>query len=328
MSFQKFYKTSLTALFLLLCVLISGALAQKPTPTPRLIVNSDNRAMPIATGNNLYCAGYIQTASVDTSYEIVGARDERDKHIFAQNDELYISGGANRNVRVGDTFSVIRPRGQVESHWTKKRNIGFYVQEVGMVEVIRVKPEVSVVRVKSSCDNFLLGDLLQPVPQRTSPVFSASRPALDLFGDASGKASGKIVLARDGLELLGRDQIVYIDLGAEDNVQVGDYLTIYRPLGTGNIFTKEEKESLSAREEGYQSRHFKGGKFSNQASRKSGAQATGGIVTSEQAKSRRPNGLREVVGEIVILNVKEKTATAVITRTAAEIHPGDSVEVQ
>ena len=34
------------------------------------------------------------------------------------------------------------------------------------------------------------------------------------------------------------------------------------------------------------------------------------------------------VGEIVILNVKEKTATAVITRTAQEIHTGDWVEVQ
>jgi len=327
-SFQKFYKTSLATLFLLLFVLISSGAAQRPTPTPTLIINQDNRPMPLATGNNLYCAGFIQTASVDTSYEIVGAQAERDKQIFSQGDELYISAGANRNVRVGDMFSVIRPRGRVESRWTKKRNIGFYVQEVGMVEVIRVKAEVSVVRVKTSCDNLLLGDLLQPVPQRTSPSFVAERPALDLFGDSSGKASGKILMARDNIELLGREQIVYIDLGAEDNVQVGDYLTIYRPLGKGNIFTKEEKESVSARDEGYQTKRYRGGKFSNQAPRKSGAQATGGIVTSEQAKSRRPDGLREVVGEIVILNVKERTATAVIIRNATEIHPGDNVEVQ
>ena len=135
-------------------------------------------------------------------------------------------------------------------------------------------------------------------------------------------------MARDGQELLGRETVVYIDLGVEDNVSVGDYLTIFRPLGTGNIFTKEEKESVSARDEGYQSKRYRGGKFSIQAPRKSGSQATGGIVTSEEAKSRRPDGLREVVGEIVILNVKERTATAVITRTATEIHPGDNVEVQ
>ena len=38
--------------------------------------------------------------------------------------------------------------------------------------------------------------------------------------------------------------------------------------------------------------------------------------------------LRKIVGEVVILNVKERTATAVITRTAQEIHTGDYVELQ
>lgn len=327
MSFQKVYKTSFTAIFLGLIAFTSNGAAQRPTPTPTLIVNQNNREIPVAGSNNLYCAGFIQTASVDTSYEIVGAARERDKHVFAQGDELYISAGASRGVKAGDTFSVIRPRGRVESRWTKKRDVGFYVQEVGLVEVVTVKPDVSVVRVKTSCDNFLLGDLLQPVPARISPTFT-SRPPLDLFGNQSGKASGRILMARDSIELIGREQIVYIDLGADDSIRVGDYLTIYRPLGTGNIFTREEKESVSAREEGFQSDRYRGGRFSNQASRKSGGQADGRLVTSEDAKSRRPGNLREVVGEMVILNVREKTATAIITRTASEIHPGDNVEVQ
>ncbi|MDQ3321392.1 MAG: hypothetical protein M3525_02875 [Acidobacteriota bacterium] len=327
MSFQKFFRTSFASLFFVLFALISSGFAQRPTPTPTVVINRASREMPVVSGNNLYCAGFIQTAPVDTSYEVVGARGEADKQIFAQGDELYISAGANRGVKVGDTFSVIRPRGQVESRWTNKRDVGFYVQEVGMVEVVRVKPEVSIVRVRMSCDNLLLGDLLQPAPQRTSPRFT-NRPALDSFADSSGKASGRILMACDGLELLGREQIVYIDLGAEDNVQIGDYLTIYRPLGTGNTFLKGLKETVGARNEDFQSRRYRGGKFSIQAPRKAGEQATGSIVKSEEAKSRRPQNLREVIGEMVILNVREKTATAVITRTATEIHPGDNVEVQ
>lgn len=330
MSFQKFYKSIFATLFLSLFVLASSGLAQqqqKPRPTPTLVINGGNRAMPVAAGNNLYCAGFIQTAPIDASYEIVGARDEKEQRIFSQNDNLFITGGANRNVQVGDKFSVVRPRGRVESRWTNKRNIGFYVQEIGVVEVVKVKADVSVVRAKTSCDNFLLGDLLQPVPQRESPTY-ANRPALDLFGEASGKASGRIVLARDGQEMLGREQIVYIDLGAEDNVRVGDYLTIYRPLGKGNVFDKVPEETLSSRDEGFQSNRFRGGKFSSQSARKAGETATGEVVKSEEVKSRRPNNLREVVGEMVILNVKEKTATAVITRTATEIHTGDNVEIQ
>lgn len=313
-------------LFLVLFSAASGS-AQKPTPTPTLNVLSLNREMPIAAGNNLYCAGFVETDSVDTSRKIVGAENEQEKFTYAQGDNVFISVGANSGVKVGDTFAVVRPRGRVETKWSKKRNLGFYVQEVGSLEVIKVKNDVSVARISNSCDNFLLGDLLQPTTSRTSPMFR-QRPALDVFGDSSGKASGRIFLARDGQEMLGREQIVYIDLGAEDNVQVGDYLTVYRPLGKGNLFDKSRDESVSARDEGFQTKRYRGGKFSSQAPRKSGSQAEGRVVTTEEAKEGRPAGLRKVVGELVVLNVKQRTATAVITRTAQEIHTGDMVEMQ
>ena len=329
MSFQKFFKTSFGALFFVLAILTMTAAAQNPrtTPTPRLIIAQDDRRLPVAVNNNLYCAGYVETADVNTANEIVGAEDEQEQNIYAQGDNVYISMGANRGVKVGDMFSVIRPRGRVETRWTKKNNLGFYVQEVGAVEVINVKAEVSVARVVSSCDNLLLGDLLQQTPVRTSPLFE-KRPALNVFADSSGKTSGRIFMARDGREMLGREQIVYIDLGAEDSVKVGDYMTVYRSLGRGNLFENDEDESVSAREEGFQSEEYRGGKFSNQAPRKSGSRANGRIVTTEEAKRQRPSGLRKVVGELVILNVKEKTATAIITRTAQEIHTGDRVELQ
>ena len=119
--------------------------------------------MPLVSGNNLVCSGYVGTASVDTSYEIVGAQNEKDQFNFAQNDYIYVSVGANRGAKVGDMYSVIRPRGKVETRWSKKRNLGVYVQEVGAVELVDIKNEVSVARVKTSCDNLLLGDLLQPI---------------------------------------------------------------------------------------------------------------------------------------------------------------------
>ena len=327
MSFQKFFQSIFGTLFLILFVLAASGLAQKPTPTPTLNVLRDNREVSVVAGSNLYCAGYVETNAVDTTNKIVGAENEQEKFTYAQGDNVYINLGANRGVKVGDRFAVIRPRGQVETRWTRKGNLGFFVQEVGSLEVIKVKNEVSVARISYSCDNFLLGDLLQPFAARTSPTF-AQRPALDVFGEPSGKTSGRIFMARDNQELLGREQIVYIDLGAEDNVKVGDYLTIYRPLGKGNLFDKPRNESLSARESGFQSERYRGGKFSNQAPRKSGERARGSIVTTEDAKENRPAGLRKVVGELVILNVKERTATAVITRTVQEIHTGDSVEVQ
>ena len=328
MNFQKFYNKFFGLNFLVLLFLSAAVCAQTvKQPRPTLILDKTRREMPVVSGNNLYCAGYVQTAPINTANKIVGAEDEQEQRVFAQGDNLYISIGANKGVNVGDMFAVIRPRGQVKTRWTKKKNLGFYVQEVGALEVIKVKPEVSVVRVKNSCDNLLLGDLLQPVEQRTSPK-SQARPSLDVFGEPTGKAAGRIFMARDGREMLGREQIVYIDLGAEDSVSVGDYLTVYRPLGKGNLFDNNGDEADSARRDDFQSNEFRGSKFSNQTPRKSGERAGGEVVTTEKAKQDRPQGLRKVVGEILILNVKEKTATAVITRTVQEIHTGDIVELQ
>jgi hypothetical protein len=282
--------------------------------------------MAVAAGNNLYCAGYIQSSAISTANKIVGAQDEADKYNYTTNDFLYINMGHDKGVRVGDIFSVVRPRGAMKSKWSSKGGLGFYVQEVGAIEVIDVKQSVAVARVKASCDAFYLGDLVQLSEARISPM-AEMRPPLDRFADSTGKASGRILMSRDGAETLARDFIAYVDLGADDHVQVGDHLTIYRSLERGNINTLPQNEIVEGSVGGFESERYQGGTFSNQAPRKSGDTADGSIVTTKKAKDGRPY-LRKVVGEAVVLNVREKTATVVITRTGQEIHTGDHVEVQ
>ncbi|MGI9035072.1 MAG: hypothetical protein ACR2GD_03425 [Pyrinomonadaceae bacterium] len=321
-------KSLLTAAFIL-SASASISFGQQPrkSPTPTVVTSQEKKDVPLAKGSDLYCAGYIQNAPVNTNYEIVGAENEREQNVFQQGNYVYIGRGANGGVRVGDMFSVIRPRGKFRSKFSKKGNLGIYVQEIGAVEIVQVRPEVSVARVKTSCEAMMFGDLLQPIASRVSPLF-VNRPALDLFGAPSGKASGRIVLARDEREAPTRNEIVYIDLGAEDNVKVGDYLTIYRPLGTGGVLNYHQDDTFIASSSGFESKRYQGGKFSNNAPRRAGSNAEGDVVTYNDVKKRRPQNLRKVVGEMVILNVKERTATALITSAAQEIHTGDMVEIQ
>jgi hypothetical protein len=51
-------------------------------------------------------------------------------------------------------------------------------------------------------------------------------------------------------------------------------------------------------------------------------------VTTKSVKKNRPDVPRKVVGELVVTNVQQRTATAVITRVAQEVHTGDFVEMQ
>lgn len=321
MSLQTIFRRAAAASLTVVGVFAAGAAAQMKSPTE------------VAGFNNLYCAGFVQTAGVDTSRRIVGAYNEQDGHIFSEGNVVYLNTGMNHGVKVGDVMTVTRPRGKVNTKWTKKGSLGFLVDEVGTVQVIRVKSDSSVARVKTSCDNFLLGDLVQPWQLRTAPVMTP-RPALDLYGDPNGKAIGRLFMARGNLEALSPEQVVYVDLGAEDNVRVGDYLTVFRPLGKGNPFYKTQTdfthahdESVEARISDYGSFTYKGGEFSNQTARKSGDHAGGSVVTTREAKEGRGR-IRKVVGELVILNVKERTATAMITRSSQEVHTGDYVELQ
>lgn len=313
-----------SASFLVLFIAMTGG-AQNPVDTVSAPERVE-RQMPVALGNNLYCAGFVQTSPMDVSSSLIGAVEEQEQFLYSTLNVVYVSGGSNKGYKVGDELSVVRPRGRVETRWSSKRNLGFYVQELGRVELIRVRSDYSIAQIKNSCDAFLLGDLLQPVQQRSSPMHTV-RPAMDVYAEPTGKAVGRLFMARDNMEMLSRENIVYIDLGAEDNVKVGDYLTIFRPLGKGHILLSNEREAVGATSYGYESEVFKGGRFSNQATRKSGNAAEGGVVSVKSAKAGRPN-LRKVVGEMVILNVKERTATAMITRTAGEVVTGDWVEVQ
>lgn len=323
MSFQIVCKRVAAAAFAAFTVLSVVAVAQQ---RPLTVTVPTAKGMRVAERNNVYCAGYVQSSAIDTSRKIIGGVGEADQFLYSENNVIYINAGSNKGVNVGDVFSVVRPRGQVRTRWTRKDRLGAYMQEVGAVEVVRVKNELSVVRVKASCDNFLLGDLVLPMQPRVAPEF-VQRPALDLFADPNGKAVGRLFMSRDNAEVLSRDFVVYIDLGAEDNVQIGDYLTIFRPLGEGNPYSGDWGESASARDEGFQSFEYRGGRFSNQTPRKTGDNARGKVITTDKAREGRPD-IRKVVGEMIILNVKERTATALITRNAQEIHTGDWVEVQ
>jgi len=285
------------------------------------------RPIPVVERNNLYCAGYVQNSPMNTAMQLVGGLEEQEQYVYSQNNFVYLSLPASGRLNVGDLMSVVRPRGKVKSKWSKKGKLGYYVQEVGAVEIVRVKADHAVARIKTSCDNFLLGDIVQPIPSRVSPLFQ-ERPALDRFADASGKNVGRLIMARDSKEVIAREDIVYIDLGAEDNVQVGDYVTVFRSLGKGGLMMPNESEHTLASSYGYNSDEYKGDKFSNQAPRREGDNAGGRPISQKEAKSGRPSNLRKVVGELVVINVKERTATAVVVRTGQEIHTGDWVEIQ
>ncbi|HKP73077.1 MAG TPA: hypothetical protein VJT82_09070 [Pyrinomonadaceae bacterium] len=297
------------------------------TPAPKPILAAQEA--------DLSCAGYIEYAPYyNFTLEVVGGEQEQEKRNYAVGDLVYISAGSDHSITVGQEFQVVRPRGQFTTKLTRKKGwLGVYTQEIGRLRVTVVKERMSVAQVVSECDFILLGDLLRGVSQRVSPPAgdTSQLGEQERFVEPSGKQKGRIVLARDAREMVTRGQIVYIDLGKEDNVSEGERLTVYRPAGRGDISRFRDEEVTPTASYGFESEIFRGGKFSNKAQRVQNPNNNGvygPMTTTPKVKRRRPPMPRKVVGEMVILNVQERTATAIITRVAQEIHTGDFVEVK
>jgi hypothetical protein len=302
----------------------------------QLVLPSTNQEMRVVDKSRLYCAGYIRHQKLPHMPEIVGALEEQEQRTYADGDVVYINAGSQQGIREGQNFQIIRPRGDVKGvHKHKIGFLGTYVQEVGQLQVFKVRENTSAAQITFTCDTALLGDLLAPVPDRESPLQRAESN-LDIFADPSGKQTGRLMMAKDNREMVTRNDVVYIDLGSEDQLKTGDYLTIYRPLGTGNITRIDNEEMARNRATGFQSDRFRGGGIGSQANRAKDETAfvdTDGRyryrpITTREIKRHRPLMPRKIVGEMIVIDVQTRTATAIITRVAGEVHTGDWVEIQ
>lgn len=326
------------ALLLSLALLPASAFTTSAQTSERvqLILPSTNQEQHVADKTRLYCAGYIRHQLLPHMPEIVGALEEQEQRRYADGDVVYINAGSQQNIREGQIFQIIRPRGDVKGvHKEKRGFLGTYIQEVGQLQVFKVRENTSAAQITFTCDTALLGDLLAPVPDRVSPMQRAESN-LDVFADPSGKQTGRLVMAKDNREMVTRNDIVYIDLGSEDQIKPGDYLTVYRPFGTGNITRFDNEEMARNRTSGFQSDRFRGGGIGNQANRAKAKTAVADAegryryrpITTREVKRHRPLMPRKIVGEIVVIDVQMRTATAIITRVAGEVHTGDWVEIQ
>ncbi|HEX7956421.1 MAG TPA: hypothetical protein VF508_05720, partial [Pyrinomonadaceae bacterium] len=150
-----------------------GSAPQTPKPREQqstVVLPEARRPAAAARASESACGGMIEQAVQAAAGQIVGAEQETERRHFAEGSLLFVDAGAQAGVRVGQEFSVVRPRGQFRSKFSRKVGaLGVYTQEVGRVRVVRVRDRVSVVMVTASCVDLLLGDQLRPAQERVIP---------------------------------------------------------------------------------------------------------------------------------------------------------------
>jgi hypothetical protein len=251
------------------------------------------------------CSGEVTTASIPRDSYLISGEKSWTKIIFADNDLVYINRGADKGVNVGDQFRVVRPisddmpvqwfRGQYQL----ARAMGQIWADLGTIKVLHVGPKTSTAEVHVNCDYMQRGDIIVPFQERPAPAFKADGFLVDPFAPAAGK-TGTIVITKQLGEVAGNNDIVYVNIGSSQGVQVGSYLRIFRHQGNDGQFNYQ---TVGTEYKMY------------------GFGSTPVAYTWE--------GLpREILGEGVVIRVSGNTATVMVTATRREIYLGDYVEVE
>ena len=209
-------------------VTITSPQAHEVTRAPETPVAIPTENAPQALGfeADIYCFGYLGPLKESFPVQVLGAEGIAEQVNYITDDLLYINGGADKNLKIGDEFWLVTPEQEVFHPLTGK-SVGRFYQYRGRAIVHSVEGRAGIVRVTSSCTDIPIGTYLKPFEPVPIPLARKSPPAV--AGDPpSGKPKGRVIFTQDGIVALGSGHVVIIDLGMSSGLSAGDFVTVYR----------------------------------------------------------------------------------------------------
>jgi len=293
----------------MLLVLAGTMMGQKPAAAPPSAQPMQPQRTPaldigtVPTPADMYCAGFISTDKVPESTFIAAGWNSPDQTRYAGiSDIVYIHG---HGLKEGDRYQIVRHvkdpnhfelyKGQAAA----VRAAGETYFELGSVKIMSVQKDTGIAVPELSCADFVPGDLAIPFETRPAPKFR--KVTLDRFAPPNGKPQGRIILSNEFDSFVGTKYKVYLNIGADKGLKVGDYLRATRTYS----YTYADPESgMSLKASAREDQQYKEPKFTDLASLP-----------------------RRTLGDMMVLSVHKRSATAMVLSALEDIHVGDGVEL-
>ncbi|HVF64501.1 MAG TPA: LysM peptidoglycan-binding domain-containing protein [Casimicrobiaceae bacterium] len=198
-----------------------GASGQRETlrisPTPRSTL-LDREAIPTIPPGDIepFLSRPLVTGpdGLKDSAEIVAGRD-RDRVVRGEGDRVYVVG---IDPKAGGLWHVYRSVGPIRSH-NLREQLGFEYKYLGAARVERYA-DVSTLLIENATEEIQIGDRLVPAPREVIVNYAPHAPTRDV--------EGRIISTVTDTAEMGRGSIVTIDKGAQDGIDVGTVLAVYR----------------------------------------------------------------------------------------------------
>ena len=314
-----------TVLLLVLGVAVSGLaqqsivvanLGDQKAPEGTLPTNKTFPIVRITQPNqvDLACAGFVSKQLLPNVNYVAGGLDTPNSTKYANGEVIYLVG----KYELGEEYQIVRELRDAnrfeffEGQLGMLKAMGQAYSDVGVVRVVDVRSKDAIAQVEFGCEHIVPGDLAVKYEKKELAPFHPPMQ-FDRFLPASGKTSGRIVMARDFDGYLGTGRKVYMNVGSNQGVKAGEYFRAFRPY-TADL--RDPVDSLS----------FKASASEDTQRRPAAIEgnwltSTGGPVVHVRELPRR------AVGEILVLSTTPTTSTGMIVFALEDIHLGDNVEL-
>ena len=289
--------------------------ANAPQGTAPTSVSLPVERVQTPTYADMYCAGFISKTLMPNANYVAGGLQTPNTTKFVTGDIIYLAGGG---YALGGQYSILRElkdQNRYEVFPGQGKMLAATGQpygEIGRVKIVDTRSKTAIGQVEYSCDPINPGDIAVPFAEKPSVSFHP--PArFDRFVPKTGKTSARIVLAKDFDSTLGTGMKVYMNLGSNQGVKVGDYFRAVRNYSADLADPVDTLSFAASTAEDTQRRP---------------PSIEGNWMTKTKGPNIHVSDLpRRAVGEIVIIGVTPTTATGMIVFSLEDVHVGDGVEL-
>lgn len=292
-----------------------SAPADAPQGTAPTSATFPTERVQTPTYADLYCAGFISKQTLPDANFVAGGLQTPSNTKFTRGDIVYLEG---TGYSAGAEFEIVRALRDIDEYemypGQKKllKQTGQPYEEVGRIKIVDTRNRTAIAQVEYACDALNPGDTAIPFAEKQTISFHTP-VRFDRFLPATNKVSGRIVMGKDFDSQLGTGQKVYLNVGANQGVKIGDF---FRAVRTYEADLRDPVDSLSFKAAISEDTQMKTPSFDPARFTK----GNGPVIHVRDLP-------RRAVGEIVILGVTNTTATGMVVFSLEDMHAGDTVEL-
>ncbi len=196
--------------------------------SPRTQEPTTETAPPSSVIIDSYISGVMPEEEISKVGIIVGMFE--DKTLLAEHDGVYVQLNDAEDVAIGQRYAIVRI-GRTLYHPRTGTLLGKVYQPVGYAEIVRHDPgRVATARIISSRDVIRVGDVLQEL--------DASRPQI-VRTVPHKPLEGHVVCSASDHNEIAQHDMVFITLGYQDGVEIGNQLLVVQSGGVARGLGKE-----------------------------------------------------------------------------------------